>query len=60
MKVKELIKQLEEYNPESDVTIVSDYVELPNFCVTYAGGDGCSKKACNAVHFSSDTKHENY
>ena len=31
MKVKELIKDLEEYNPEADVTIVSDYVELPYF-----------------------------
>lgn len=61
MKVKELIKVLEEYNPEADVTIVSDYVELPYFFVTYAGGDGCSKNACNVVHFSGDlTKHENY
>ena len=62
MKVKELIKDLEEYNPEADVTIVSDYVELPYFFVSYAGGgDGCSKKSCNVVHFSGEsTEHENY
>lgn len=60
MKVKELIKQLEEYNPEAYVSIVYDYVELPNFCVTYAGVDGGSKEICNAVHFSSETEHENY
>lgn len=61
MKVKELIKDLEEYNPEADVTIVSDYVELPYFFVTYAGVDGGSKKTCNAVYFSGElTKCENY
>lgn len=51
MKVKELIKDLEEYNPEADVTIVSDYVELPYFFVTYAGVDGGSKKDMQCCSF---------
>ena len=58
MTVRELIKELLDYNPEATVqVIVYNYVE--EFDITYGSSDGCTKENCDNVSlFVSGSKEQ--
>lgn len=48
MKLKELIKNLSEYNPEADVEIVVGSSSRP-YSILYGTSEGCTPKSCDTV-----------
>jgi len=51
MKVKDLIKELNSYNPEAEVSVISNY-NKQEFSVCYGDeGEGTSKENTNSVNF---------
>jgi hypothetical protein len=53
MKVKNLIKQLEQYNQEADVFVNSNFKDI-GFTIAYGGGDGVEKENCETVSIYPD------
>lgn len=53
MKVRELIKELEEYNPEAETSVVVHNV-LEEFSICYCGPEGVTKENCEDVSFYVD------
>ena len=53
MKVKNLIKQLEQYNQEADVFVNSNFKDI-GFTIAYNGGDGVEKENCEIVSIYPD------
>jgi hypothetical protein len=52
MKVKNLIKQLEQYNQEADVFVNSNFKDI-GFTIAY-GGEGVEKENCETVSIYPD------
>jgi len=53
MKLKELIDQLSEFNPEADVNVIVDnYVY--DFSLTWGMSEGSEKENCESVSFYVD------
>lgn len=50
MKVKELKKKLEEYNPEAQVSVVVNNTPLA-FSIAFGTSEGCTKENCGDVLF---------
>lgn len=48
MKLKELVENLSEYNPEADVEIVVGSYSRP-FSILYGTSEGCTPKSCDTV-----------
>ena len=48
MKVKNLIKQFEQYNQEADVFVNSNFKDF-GFTIAYGGGEGVEKENCETV-----------
>ena len=53
MKVKNLIKQFEQYNQEADVFVNSNFKDI-GFTIAYGGGDGVEKENCETVSIYPD------
>ncbi len=53
MKVKDLIKQLEQYNKEADVFVNFNYEHI-GFTLAYGGGEGVEKENCETVSIYPD------
>ncbi len=53
MKVKNLIKQLEQYNQEADVFVNSNFKDI-GFTIAYGGGEGVEKENCETVSIYPD------
>ena len=53
MKVKNLIKQLEQYNQEADVFVNSNFKDI-GFTIAYNRGDGVEKENCETVSIYPD------
>lgn len=57
MKVKGLIKKLNEYNQEADVEICVNGMPQ-EFEICYGGSEGCTKSSCDEVVFMIGTDCE--
>jgi hypothetical protein len=53
MKVKNLIKQFEQYNQEADVFVNSNFKDI-GFTIAYGGGEGVEKENCETVSIYPD------
>ncbi len=53
MKVKELIKELEQYNPDAEMETIADN-RKQRFSLTFGGGDGATKMNCESVSIYLD------
>ena len=53
MKVSQLIKKLEEYNPDAEVDVIA-MNRRQEFTITYGDGEGCTKEICSHVSFYVD------
>jgi len=52
MKVKELIENLQKYNPEAKVMVIVDDQIPCEFEIWYGGKDGVTKETCDSVDLS--------
>jgi hypothetical protein len=58
MKVKELIKKLNEYNPEANFyVIVNSYPK--DFEICFGTSEGCTKENCDSVDIMVNCESEN-
>lgn len=58
MKLKELVKKLQEYNQEAEVNVIA-HNKGYKFSLTYGGGDGVTKDNCESVAFYVDDLNDN-
>lgn len=54
MKVKELIRELSNYNLEADVDIVAHCRGWKDYTIAYGTSDGCTKANCDTVSLYID------
>lgn len=48
MKVRDLIKELLDYNMDAEVSVIA-HCKKEKFSMSYGGGEGMSKEHCNDV-----------
>ena len=53
MKLKELIKDLQEYNLEADINVIV-HCKTYLFSLSFGDGEGCTKENCDNVSFYVD------
>jgi hypothetical protein len=53
MKVKDLIRKLQEYNQEAETYVIA-HNKGYQFSITYGGSDGATKESCESVSFYVD------
>ena len=53
MKLKDLIKELQEYNPEAETNVVA-HCKAYEFSLSSGGSDGSNKSNCEDVSFYVD------
>lgn len=58
MKVKQIIKLLEEYNPEAEFGIIAEN-QNQDFSITYGSSEGVTKLNCEDVHLYVDKMNTN-
>ena len=58
MKVKEIIKLLNEYNPEAEFGIITEN-KKQNFNITYGSSEGVTKLNCEEVNLYIDKMNNN-
>ena len=49
MTVKDLIKQLLDYNQDAVISTLANNHEQP-FSISFGGADGCKKETCDSVY----------
>lgn len=54
MTVKELINELQKYNPEAQITVGDNFYN--GISISYGYSDGCTKENCQFVCFDKEEK----
>lgn len=57
MLLKELIKELSQYNGDAEVAVVVNGRSLP-FGICYGGSEACTKTSCEHISLVTDTDME--
>ena len=53
MKVKEMIKKLEQYNPDAEMAVVANN-KNQKFSIAFGSSEGCTKENCSSVSIMLD------